>query len=254
MHSINVALFVFACTFAGALLAMMVGPHLPSAHVSEQTQKVVRLGMGMIVTLSGLVLGLLVSTAKGAFDTTDSEVKEISAKLMILDHVLARYGPEATPARAHLRDYVAQKIEQIWSKKPAADGHPSEASSETLERALDEVGDLAPTTELQRRLKGRALALTGEIAQARWLLVEQNLGSVIPMPFLAIVVFWLTILFVSFGLFAPRNATAIAAMFVCALSVATALFLVLELSRPLGGMIEISGAAVRNALAHMGGG
>jgi len=253
MHSINVALVVVACSFGGALLGMFLGPRLPSTHVSRETQKVVKLGMGMIATLSGLVLGLLVSTAKSAFDTTDAEVKEISAKLVLLDHVLARYGPETKPARAELRHYVALKIDQIWSREARREGPPAQTSAGTwLETALGRVIDLPAETDVHRELKSRAMALAGEISQARWLLIEQSVGSVIPTAFLVIVVFWLTILFVSFGLFAPRNAITLAAMLVCALSVATALYLVLELSRPLGGTIQISSAAARNALAQMG--
>jgi hypothetical protein len=252
MHSTNVALAVFACTFGGALLGMFLGPRLPAAHLSRDTQKAVKLGMGMIATLSGLVLGLLVSTAKSAFDTTDTEVKEISAKLVFLDHLLARYGPETTPIRAELRHYVALKIDQIWSPSAGRETRPTQtAAGSLLDNALGPLVALSPATDAQRELKTRALTLAGDIAQARWLLIEQNVGSVIPMPFLIIVVFWLTILFISFGLFSPRNATTIAALFVCALSVATALYLVLELSRPLGGTIQISSAAARNALSQM---
>ncbi len=88
MHSVNVAVVVFVCSFGGALFGMVVGPRLPSAHLSKETKKVVKLGMAMIATLSGLVLGLLVSTAKSAFDPADAEVKEMSAKLVLLDHLL----------------------------------------------------------------------------------------------------------------------------------------------------------------------
>ena len=72
------------------------------------------------------------------------------------------------------------------------------------------------------------------------------------MPFLVVLVFWLTILFISFGLFAPPNATVIATLFVCALSVSGAIFLILELDQPFEGLIRISSAPLRNALAHLG--
>ena len=252
MHSVTVALIVFACSFGGALAGMFVGVRLPPPHLSEPTKHAVKLGMGMIVTLAGLVLGLLVSSAKSAFDTTDNEVKEISAKLVLLDRVLARYGPETMAARTQLRQYVAEKIDQIWPPpgQPRGGAIESKASA-LLESALDRLDDLSPTTHKQHELKSRALALAGEITQSRWLLIEQNVGSPVPTPFLVIVIFWLTILFVSFGLFAPHNATTLAALVVCAISVATALFLVLELGHPLDGMIEISSASARNALAHL---
>jgi hypothetical protein len=252
MHSIVVALVVLVCTFGGALFGMVVGPRLPAPHVSKETKRVVDLGMGVLATLSGLVLGLLVSTSKTAFDTTENEVKEISAKLVLLDHVLARYGAETIPVRARIRGYVERKIEEVWSAHAARTSRIETAAGADLESALDGLNALSPTTEAQRGLKARALTIAGDIAQARWLLIEGNVGSVIPRAFLAIVVFWLTILFVSYGLFAPRNAVSIIAIFVCALSMATALFLVMELSQPFAGIIHIPSAAARNALANMG--
>jgi hypothetical protein len=72
------------------------------------------------------------------------------------------------------------------------------------------------------------------------------------MPFLVVMVFWLAVIFASFGLFAPRNATVIATLFVCALSVSGAIFLILELDSPFSGLLQISDAPLRNAIAHLG--
>jgi hypothetical protein len=253
MHSISVALLVFACTFGGALGAMLIGARLPPSHLSAETQRSVKLGMGMIATLSGLLLAMLVSTSKSAFDTADAEVKQVSAKLLLLDHILARYGYETRPARDELRHFMAIKIEQIWPPHSRATITPSVAGAgNALERTLDGLSELTPANSVQQELKSRALTMAGEIAQERWLIIEQNVGSTIPTPFLVIVIFWLTVLFVSFALFAPRNAVCVVAMLVCALSVATAIFLVMELGRPFGGLIHISSAAARNALLQMG--
>ena len=250
MHSLGVALVVFVCTFGGALLGMTLSPRLPPHHHSHDSKHTVQLGMGLLATLTGLLLGLLVSTSKSAFDSTDTEVKEFSAKIVMLDHVLARYGPETGPIRAQLRHFVARKIDQLWSHR----GPPQQerTSGDELEEALDRVNALAPASELQRALKAGALALAAELTQARWLFIEGNLGSRIPGPFLGIIIFWLTVLFTSFGVFAPRNVIVVAALVVCALSVATAIFLVLELSQPFGGIIELSSAPARAALANMG--
>jgi hypothetical protein len=91
-----------------------------------------------------------------------------------------------------------------------------------------------------------------DLAQTRWLLFEQGGGSSSPMPFLVLLVFWVTIIFLSFGLFAPPNATVIATLFLCALSVSGAIFLILELDRPFGGLVHISSAPLHNAVAHLG--
>src|SRR5262245_21561257 len=102
MGSVSVGLVALACSFGGALLAMAFGPRLPKPHLARETRRVVHLGMGMVATLTALVLGLMVSTANSSFATVDTEVKQISVKLVLLDHVLARYGPESAPVRAKL--------------------------------------------------------------------------------------------------------------------------------------------------------
>ena len=95
------------------------------------------------------------------------------------------------------------------------------------------------------------MQLSGDLARARWLMIEQ-MGPSIPEPLLVIVVFGLTIVFISFGLFSPRNATVTAALFVCGLSVAGFLFLILEMEQPFGGLIQVSSAPMRDALARLG--
>jgi hypothetical protein len=120
-----------------------------------------------------------------------------------------------------------------------------------LEDVQDRLRALAPQGDAQRWLQARALQISADLARARWLLVEQMEAS-IPEPLLVIVVFGLTILFTSFGLFAPRNATVTAALFVCALSVAGSIFLILEMEQPFGGLIQISSDPMRDALAHLG--
>jgi hypothetical protein len=250
LHSVVVGILVFAFTFGGALAGMTIGPRLPSAHLQDETRRVVRLGTALIATLTGLVLGLLVSTANGEFNTASTEVKVISAKVVMLDHVLGRYGAETGPIRAELRQYVEVKIEQVWSGRHR---HVLEtAAGDRLEATFDRLNELSPTSAVQRGLKARAIELADDITKSRWMLIEGNAGDVIPRPFIAIITFWLTVLFMSFGLFGRRNTTSVVAMAICALSVATALFLVIELSRPFGGVITVSDAAPRNALAHMG--
>src|SRR5207248_9963466 len=92
---------------------------------------------------------------------------------------------------------------------------------------------------------------SGDLRQTRWLLVEQT-QSPIPIPFLVVLLFWLTVLHISFGMLAPRNATVVAVLLTCALSVSGAIFMILEMSHPLDGMIKVSSAPMRNALEHLG--
>jgi hypothetical protein len=252
VHSIAIASAVFGCVFGGSLFGVWLGGRLPAQHLDKRTQNMVKLGMGTIGTLMALVLGLLVSTAKASFDTTATETKEFTAKLVQLDHVLLRYGPETATTRRLLRQYLALKIDEIWPE-----GHhrrvvtqPSRAGI-LLDDALDQVLTLKPEGAIQKALQSRALQLAGELGQTRILILEHRAGSAIPAAFLVILAFWATILFVSFGLFAPRHATAIAVLFVCALSIAAAIFVILEMAHPLSGVIRIPSAPARSALVNM---
>ena len=119
------------------------------------------------------------------------------------------------------------------------------------EAAFDEVQALVPKTDAQRSIQSQVESIMINIGQTRWLLFEQS-GSSISMPFLVVVAFWLSVLFVSFGLFAPRNGTVVVTLLISALSVAGALFLILELDRPFSGMIQISSAPMHTALAALG--
>jgi hypothetical protein len=240
---------VFACVFGGALLGMFLRAVLPAQHLSTDSQDLVKLGMGLIATMAALVLGLLIASAKSSYDAQRSEFTQMSANLILLDRVMAHYGPETQAARDLLRRSVALGLAQMW---PEHSSRPVQlepmAESEGL---YDKILELAPQHDAQRSLQAKAFEISTDLAQTRWLLVEQR-GSSIPMPFLVVLVFWLAILFVSFGLFAPPNATVFATLFVCALSVSGAIFLILELDQPFAGLIQISSDPLRNALAHLG--
>ncbi|MCI0353629.1 MAG: DUF4239 domain-containing protein, partial [Acidobacteria bacterium] len=178
-----------------------------------------------------------------------SELTQMSANIIVLDRVLARYGPETKEARDLLRRTVARALDRIWPEDSSRPGQLEPAAGS--EGPYEKIQQLSPQNEVQRSLQAQALNISIDLTRMRWLLVEQA-GSSIPMPFLVVVVFWLTIIFVTFGLFAPPNATVIATLFVCALSVSGAIFLILELDRPFEGLVQISSAPLRNALAHLG--
>jgi hypothetical protein len=250
MTSTTTGLCVFACVFGAAAAAMLVRNALPKHHLSAETKDVVKLAMGLVATMAALVLGLLVASAKGSYDTQKAEVVQMAAKVAFLDRTLAHYGPEAAEARAMLRRALEVAITRIWpeNKHQEAPSAPTAAGGEVL---FDMLQKLAPQTDAQRALKAQALAQASDIGQMRWLLFEQG-GSSISAPLLVIVVFWLAILFFSFGLFGPANSTAVAALMVAALSVSGAIFLVLELDQPFSGLIRISSQPMLTALSQLG--
>lgn len=250
MNSITVSLIVFACVFGGAGCGIFLRRALPQNHLSPDSNSAVSKGMGLVVTMAALVLGLLVSSAKTFFDSQNAELTEMSAKIVLMDRMLARYGPETKEVRSVLRATVAQSIDRIWPRE--------RAQTPTLiapligpESLITTMQALTPKDDSQRFLQAQALSIGAGLIQTRWLMYEQGTVSV-SGPMLAILVFWLTAIFVSFGLFAPPNATTIAALFVAGLSVSGAIFLILDMYAPFGGLIEISSAPLRAALAHLG--
>jgi hypothetical protein len=249
---------VFVLVFGSALFAMFVHSTLPEHHLSSDSKDVVKLGVALIATMSALVLSLLVASAKSPLDTRSNQLVQVSADIILLDRVLARYGPETKEARAVLQRSTAAAVERYW---PAAGVKPIavDAQASPVEALYEKIEELSPQGEAQRSpqgeaqrsLQSQALTLALDMARLRLLLFEQ-LGSSIPVPFLVVLVFWLCIIFASFGLFAPRNGTVIAVLCVCALSVAGAIFLILELDRSFEGLLQVSGAPLRASLAQLG--
>jgi hypothetical protein len=247
----DIALIVFACVFAGALFGMLIRGRLPEHHLSAETENVIKLGMGLIATMAALVLGLLIATAKSAYETQDEAVKHTAARVLLLDHMLASYGPETKEVRELLRRTLAARLEAIWPKDRSQharfDQNEASPAAQTIETRILQ---LSPKNDSQRWLQSEALRVSRDIMETRWLVVGA-LGSSVPILFVVVVVFWLTILFGSFGLFAPRNATVIAVLCLCALSVAGSIFLILEMDQPFEGLMKVSSAPIRYALAQL---
>jgi hypothetical protein len=214
--------------------------------LSTESKDAVKLAMGLVATMSALVLGLLVSSAKGAYDTERSEVIQMASKVAFLDRVLAAFGPEAAGVRAQFRDNVGQGIGQIWPgeiRRPA-NSAPNTQAGNVLYRDIQR---LSPQNDTQASLKSQAASLAIDIAQIRSLLAAQSVPS-ISKPMLIILVLWLVIIFLGFSVLAPPNATTLLALTVSALAVSGAIFLILELDEPFGGLIGISSEPMLNAL------
>lgn len=245
----GISILVFGSLFASALLAIRLRVLLPEPHLGGDTKDTVKLTMGLVATMTALVLGLLVASTKGAYDTEKSEVTQMAAKIIYLDRVLVRYGPETAATRDLLRQTVGMVIKNLWSTGTSVSAQP-EIPAKAGEVLRESIQKLEPQNDAQRLAKSEAMQVGAELGQLRWLLFEQ-LESSISTPMLLVVVCWLAILFFSFGLFAPANATAIGALVVAALSVSGAIFLILELDHPFNGWIQISSGPMRSALAHL---
>lgn len=251
MNSLVVAALMFAFTFGGALAGLWLHARLPDHHLGGDSRDVVKLVMGLIATVAALVLGLLISTSHRSYEAQGAEVQQIGVHLFQLDRALEQFGPEAKDARAMLYRLVRMEVERasVPGGIQAAVDSPLEAQRAAA-ALFDRISTLSPKTDSQRYIQGSALQLLTNLGHTRLLLNEQAQSS-ISWPFLVVLAFWLTVLFVGFGLFARRNATLVAALCLGALSVAGATFLILEMNRPYTGVMQISIAPIRNALTLM---
>ncbi len=220
MNSISISLVIFACVFGGALFGLFLRTILPGHHLSKDAKEAVKLGAGLVATLTALVLGLLISSAKGSFDTTSTMITQSGAKILLMDRALANYGSDAKEIRGLLKSFLGSRIAQVWPEKTSKlsrAGFPGK--SVDMEEIQVALRNLAPKSDLQRSLQVQALQLSDALSEIRWLLFEQLQTSLPPM-FLGVLLFWATILFACFGLLAPRNGTILVVFLVCALSVA----------------------------------
>jgi hypothetical protein len=250
MSSISISTIVFASVFGGALIGMFIRAVLPQQHLSSDSKDVVKLGMALASTMAAIALGLLISSAKSSYDAQSNELTEMSAKLVLLDRVLAHYGEETGELRGLLHSFVVSTLDRLWPQSHAAPTRV-EAPSGAAEILVDKVQELSPKDDRQRMLQAQALTLMFDLGRMRWLQFAQGTTSV-TIPLLVVLVFWLTTLFIGFGIFAPANATVVASLFVSSLSVSAAILLILELYSPFSGLIRVSSAPMRAALSQLG--
>ncbi|MBI1816347.1 MAG: hypothetical protein HYR72_15320 [Deltaproteobacteria bacterium] len=252
MSPLEIALIVFACVFGAAMLGLFIGNALPDHHLSPDTKDVVKLATALIATMAALVLSLLISSAKSSFDKMSEELLQNAARVVTFDRALADYGAETRELRDLLKHAYAARIELLFpvdtSRAATLDSPEQNVRAEGLRTKLWE---LSPQTEAQRELRSQAVEIANEMLSTRWLQLLQNEKSV-PVTLLVVLVSWLAIIFATFGLFAPRNATVVAALLVCALSVAGAILLIIEMDSPFSGLMRVSSAPMRDALAHLG--
>lgn len=253
MTSLTITAIIFGCTFGGTLIGMLLRPRLPDHHLDTDTRETMKLATGIVGTMTAVLLGLLVASAKNSFDVQRNGVAQLAANTIVLDRTLALFGEETRDVRQMLRASLADMIERTWpdENSQTKQENVNSGTEGRYESVFERILALTPKTEAQRSLHAQALKIVNDTGQMRWLLFSQRERS-IPVPLLAMMVFWLTITFASFGLFAPRNATAVVALIACALAVASALFLILELDRPFQGFIQISSNPLRKALEQLG--
>jgi hypothetical protein len=245
--SVEVSFIVLCAILAGTAIGTWLRGHLPAEHLSEEAAGVVKLGVGLVATLSALVLGLLVASAKSSFDVKTNELNQITADAVLIDQLLAEYGPETRVIRERLRTGMQAMAENLWDEGDGAKSkafRPSAAGLETYRL----INSLPADSDLRKALSSQAAETAKHLTQMRLLLFAQS-GTPIPVPFLVTLAFWLAIIFASFSLFGPSNATVLTFTFLFAVSAAGAIFLIYQLSNPFTGLLQISKENVLDALA-----
>jgi len=251
MDPIAIAGIFAVVVLAGAFVGRVARAHLPPHHLDADTKDMVKIGVGFLATLAALVLGLVVASAKSAFDSRTLEVQAGAAKIIQLDQALVRIGPESAPARELLRRVVASRIGQ-FQQKDFADTLLRDATSP--DSGANQMQDLI-----------RALSAADESKRAQWARVERLLedttqivaqataqsGSAIMTPMLVLLGFWFSLIMAGWNLVSPRNGTTLAVNVLCALSLGGAILLLLEMDRSFGGLITVSVQPLRAALAHI---
>lgn len=251
MSPLSTSLITLACVSGGILLGTLLRTAVPKHHLRDDSKEVLELGIGLIATLTALVLGLLVSSAKSSFDSMNAALTQNSARFIMLHRVMSQYGPQTAQARTTLRRTVVGVLARDWpdEKTDAAGIEPIEPVA-GLDDIHNQLIALDPQDNVQRSAQSQALQLAADMVQSRWQIVEQA-QSPLPPVFLVMVVCWLTILFAGFALLTPRNVTVIAVLLACAISASGAILLITEMNHPFGGIIQLSSAPLRYALAHL---
>jgi hypothetical protein len=244
-----VALILFTALVGVILIGGSLRRVLPAEQLSAESKDAVKLALGLVGTMTAILLGLLISSAKSAFDTTRSEVIQMAAKVALLDRVLALYGPETADARHALRDAIADGVRRTW---PAEQSGPVrlDPNPQMGDAVYVAISRLSPRDDAQHALKTQAATLMVQLAEVRALLQAQAVSSV-SKPLLIALVIWLVVIFLGFSLLAPSNATTTLALIAGAFSVACAVFIILELDFPFAGIIRVPSEPMIKTLAHL---
>lgn len=256
MQSFVISLITVAALLVGLRLGSAVRRRSPEDDLHGESLESLRIAVGIIATLVALLAGLLISAAKSSFDQANAETTEAATTVILLDRALADYGPDAEPIRQKLRVLVQDVLNRHWGRPFPTD--PDAPHDETLPSHVPSLDNLLRTIrtlnapdDLHHALRDHAIARCNDLIDTRWLLFEQA-QSPMPTLFLAFLIGWLGLLGIGLGVVTPYNRTTKTALVICSLAMAAAIFLIVELNLPFQGLVQISPAALENALRHLG--
>jgi hypothetical protein len=249
MNSDHVSLLALAVIFGGGILGIALRRILPEEHFVPASETVIKLVTGFVMTMTGIILGMLVSSAKASYDGQKLLVAQMASDVILLDHALAVYGPETDSIRVQGREALEAAANRVW---PATTSAPITLQPESaMDHAEAELSALEPKTSGQAFAKTHSIALLNDLQKSNWLLFVQSDTNKLSIPLLVVLISWIAAIFVSFGLYAPPNPTVIATILLGALAVSAAIFIIVEMYSPFTGLMKISSDPIRQAIAQL---
>ena len=243
MNSDHVSLIACVVIFGGGILGIVLRRVLPEAHFVPASEAVIKLVTGFVMTMTGIILGMLVSSAKASYDGQKLLVAQMSSDVILLDRALAAYGPDTDTIRIQGREALEAAANRIWPSTKTTEFklHPED----TMDRLEAQLNALDPKTSSQAYAKTRSMSLLNNLEQSNWLLFVQSDTNKLSMPLLVILISWVVAIFISFGLYAPPNPTVIVTILVGALAVSAAILIIIEMYSPFNGLMKISSDPIR---------
>lgn len=252
MNALLLAGGVFVILGLSTAAGMFLRDRLPSHHLNTESKEVIRLATAIVGTLAALALGLLIASANSDYKDAQAELDATAGRIVLLDRLMAQYGPETSEGRGILRELIRSRLERGWSIDTSDDQSTGRASDyKQIETVQGGLRALDPQDEVHRLIQTRALEVSGNVAEGHWLQIE-SADQGLPWGFVVVLVYWLALLFGTFGLQAPANPTVFAIIIVCALSVSGAVFAISDMANPYAGFIQISDRPLQGALARLG--
>jgi hypothetical protein len=251
MDAVIIGLGVAAITFAGGLLGLMLHRRLPERVTSGALRDMTGAIGSLLSLLTALVLGLLIWTAYGVYSSQATAVRTLATEFLELDLALGDYGPDALAERAHLTGDLEQIVAEVWGGDRNYAARNYGATIANWHARQTYLKSLRVNTDKERQALDAANQAANAIAHTR-LQMAVALIDPVSRPLIFVVVAWAVCLFVSYGLMHAKTLDTLTVMAIGAIALATAVYLLIDLSHPYSGLFQVSPAPITQILEFMG--
>lgn len=258
VSDLTVALIVFASTVVATVLGFLLQRRLLTGEQSDSTRTSVRLAIGLMSTLTAVVLGMVTASAKEIYDDATDVVTGMAVDFLTLDRILDGYGPESAEVRDLIKRGVRERIDLLQSgSRSFSEELAATGPGTSIEGIQFAVNALQPVTDHQREMRDLALQVitgglsygSGNLSQQRWFFAVTP--TAVPTVFLVVVFLWLVLEFFGLGLTCSRDPLVFTLLVISMLVVSSAIFLLLELEDPLGGYLRVTVEPLRVAEEYL---